>query len=332
MEMWSEAGFDPDTIKRELHWAAELGMNAVRVFLHDLAWNTDKDAFLNRLDSFLTMAAEEGIRTMPVLFDDCWHEMALLGSKPEPKPGVHNSIWLQSPGLRAAKDKAQRGRLEGYVKAVVSRFAQDERILAWDIYNELGNFFLPILGMSKGKKQFLLAIQWFKFHVLPIPTLELFREAVVWARDCDPSQPITSAVYMNQSSLNKELMAHSDIVSFHNYRPAAELSRQIDALSAENQPLLCTEYMARTAGSTFASCLPVFKDRHIGCFNWGLVNGRTQTIYTWTDGGYKKGDGKQKPAQPELWYHDMLNADGSPFDEEELRLFVKLVRGKEGSA
>jgi hypothetical protein len=36
LEMWQAETFDPETIDRELGWAAELGMNTVRTYLHDL--------------------------------------------------------------------------------------------------------------------------------------------------------------------------------------------------------------------------------------------------------------------------------------------------------
>ena len=98
LEMWQAATFDPETIDRELGWAAGLGMNAIRVYLHDLVFDADGDAFLERIDRVLDLADGHGIRAMPVLFDGVWHPRPQLGPQPEPKPNLHNSMWVQGPG------------------------------------------------------------------------------------------------------------------------------------------------------------------------------------------------------------------------------------------
>ena len=323
LEFWSAETWDRDTIARELDLAASLGMNAVRIFLHDLAWENDRDGFLGRLDTFLALADERGIAVMPVIFDDCWHEPLSLGPHPEPRPGVHNSIWFRSPGVAAARDPRQRPRLEAYVKGIMSAFAHDGRILAWDLYNELGNFFLPALAAGPPAKQLRLLARGLAFYLAPSPTLPLFREALRWARETEADQPLTSPLGINHPALNRELLLASDVPSFHDYQSADKLADKLAGLEATEavggRPLLCTEYLARTAGSTFQACLPVFKEKGVACFNWGLVAGRTQTIYTWADGG--RGE-----AEPQLWYHDVLRIDGTPFSEEETT-FLRAIKG-----
>ena len=49
MEMWQADTFDPVTIDRELGWAEEIGMNCMRVYLHHLIWETDKEGFRHNL-------------------------------------------------------------------------------------------------------------------------------------------------------------------------------------------------------------------------------------------------------------------------------------------
>lgn len=313
LEFWQAESFDPETIRRELDWAAALGMNALRVFLHDLAYAADPEGFLGRLERFLAWAAERGLRTMPVLFDDCWYEGAAPGPQAAPRPGVHNSRWVRSPGLRAARDESQTERLAAYVGAVVGAFARDRRVLAWDLYNEVGNFFLPLLALPAPIKQLSLLGRGLSHYLLPIPTLTLFRMAARWARSADPEQPVTSPLWFKSPSLNRALMEESDVVSFHHYRDAADLERYIRELSAYGRPLLCTEYLARTTGSLFRTALPVFGAADIPCFNWGLVAGKTQTQFTWTD---RPGAG----AEGSPWYHDILRPDGSPYDEGEAAL------------
>ena len=45
LEMWQAATFDPQEIDKELGWAQSLGMNTMRVFLHDLLWQQDAAGF-----------------------------------------------------------------------------------------------------------------------------------------------------------------------------------------------------------------------------------------------------------------------------------------------
>ena len=45
LEMWQAETFDPQTIDRELGWAAGIGLNCMRVYLHHVAWEADKLGF-----------------------------------------------------------------------------------------------------------------------------------------------------------------------------------------------------------------------------------------------------------------------------------------------
>lgn len=318
LEFWQEESFDLSVITRELDWAAGLGMNALRVFLHDLVYCQNPDAFKGRFDAFLSLAYERGLRVMPVLFDDCWYDGAILGRQPDPVPGVHNSRWLQSPGLSAARNEAEYDRLQQYITDMVGSFASDKRILLWDIYNEVGNFFLPLLSKPFPYKQLALAQQFIRFTFKPVPTLPLFLKAAAWARSVDPEQPISSALWFNNDSLNTVLIEQSDVISFHHYKDEQDLVQYIEKLGRYGRPLLCTEYLARTEGNTFQSCLPLFAEYGIPCFNWGLVAGKTQTIYTWKD--RRRGN-----REPELWYHDILRSDGTPFSHEETALLQRYL-------
>ncbi|MDD4102032.1 MAG: 1,4-beta-xylanase, partial [Kiritimatiellae bacterium] len=79
LEMWQADSFDRETIERELDWAASLGFNSVRVYLHSLAWRNDPEGFLRRTDAFLDMAESRKIGVMLVLFDSCWHPFPKAG-------------------------------------------------------------------------------------------------------------------------------------------------------------------------------------------------------------------------------------------------------------
>lgn len=133
LEMWQAETFDAATIDKEFGWAEGLGMNTMRVFLHDLLWKQNAEGFKKRLDQFMRIAEKHKIRPMLVLFDSVWDPNPQLGKQREPRPGVHNSGWLQSPGAKALQDASQYPGLEAYVKGVVGAFAKDSRILAWDV-------------------------------------------------------------------------------------------------------------------------------------------------------------------------------------------------------
>ena len=297
LEMWQAETFDPGTIDRELGWAAGLGFNTARVFLHDLLWQSDRQGFLSRLDRFLGLCQAHAIRPLLVFFDDCWNQNPQLGPQPEPRPGVHNSGWVQSPGSSVVTDPAAWQRLEEYVRGVLAAFGQDRRILAWDLYNEPGN------------------------NRLGEASLPLLQAVFDWARAASPEQPLTVGIWFGNPILNEFTLAASDFTSFHEYRAAPEaLLSRINELKALGRPVVCTEYMARQGGSLFNRYLPVFKDEAVGAYNWGLVAGKTQTIYPWGSPGGEP--------EPDLWFHDIFRSDGTPYSADEVAMIRSLTRAK----
>jgi hypothetical protein len=316
LEFWQAGTFDLSAIDRELAWAASLGMNAARVYLHDLLWQEDPAGFTARIDSFLSAAERHGIKTMLVLFDSCWHPEPALGPQRDPHPGVHNSGWVQSPGVPALSDPSQIGRLRDYVTGVVGAFANDDRVLAWDIWNEPDNGH----EVSLCSPQLLAA----KSALVTPLLLEAFR----WARSCGPSQPLTSAIWLGNWSARRHLTpiqqvqtSCSDVISFHNYEKPGQFAQRVNWLRRFNRPILCTEYMARTQGSTFEAILPHAKEQRVAAFNWGLVRGRTQTHLAWDS---KQSRGIDEGLHP--WFHDVLHSDGTPYCRGEAE-FLRRITG-----
>ena len=129
LEMWQAETFDPETIDRELKWASEIGFNAARIFLHDMMWEQDSEGFVKRFDQVLEICDKYNIKVMPVLFDSCWNPLPVLGDQDNPKPHVHNPSWVQSPHRDLLTDPSNWGKLEDYVKDVVKRYKNDDRIV-----------------------------------------------------------------------------------------------------------------------------------------------------------------------------------------------------------
>jgi hypothetical protein len=296
-----------------LGWAAELGFNTVRVFLHDLLWDAEPRPFARRIDEVLGIAAGHGIRPMLVLFDDCWHDGAKLGPQPEPVPGRHNSGWLQSPDHSVIAAGTEMERLEAYVKGVVTAFGSDERVLAWDLYNEVTNGFLPAQALPEVDRAaaFQKALRR-RAESMP-KHLELLDRAFQWAWEAGPEQPLTAGMFLPDRDLNERLAEASDVITFHCYESVECLEALIQSLRKHGRPLICTEYMARTMGSDFRAHLPVYKRERVGCYNWGLVNGRSQTHIAWT-------------GESDRWFHDILRPDGLPYDPEEVA-FIREMTG-----
>ncbi|MET0244034.1 MAG: 1,4-beta-xylanase [Flavitalea sp.] len=313
LEMFQAESFDTATIDKELGWAASIGMNTVRVYLQDLLWTTDSTGFVSRLNTFLAIAKKHNIRPLFVLFDSCWDPFPKTGKQRDPQPHVHNSGWVQSPGLEILKDTSKQGPLEGYVKGVVGAFAKDDRVLGWDVWNEPDNPNASAYGKVELPEK-------------PNYVLPLLKKAFAWARAANPSQPLTSGVWKGNWSnadsltpIEKTQIEESDVISFHNYENAAEFQKRIDWLTPYGRPLLCTEYMARGNGSFFKTTLPLAKKYKIAAYNWGLVDGKTQTKYAWDSWN------KKYTASPKLWFHEIFQKDGKPYDKAETDLIRSLT-------
>lgn len=305
LEMWQEATFDPEQIDKELGWAEAMGMNTMRVFLHDLLWQQDAEGFRKRLDQFLTISARHHIRPLLVLFDSCWDPLPHPGPQHPPIPGVHNSGWVQSPGAKALADGG---------------FAKDNRILGWDVWNEPGSDTTGSYPKTEMKMVDKIA-----------RVTGLLPQAFAWAREMNPTQPLTSGVWdvdvardeQALDEIQKIQLRESDVITFHNYSWPESFRAEIAWLRRFHRPIICTEYMARSAGSTFDGSLPVAKQERVGAINWGFVAGKTQTYYPW--------ESWQHPYilnDPPVWFHEVLRPDGTPYRRAEVDLIRELTSAK----
>ena len=315
LEMWQAATWDPAQIDRELGWARQFGMNTMRVYLHDLAYEQDPEGFKRRLGEFLGIAARHGIRPMLVLFDSCWDPDPVIGPQHRPIPGVHNSGWVQSPGRRDLIDRSQDAGFRRYVEDVVGSFAQDARIIAWDIWNEPdnnggGSYNDDQLAQERERIEYLLP------------------RAFQWARSRNPIQPLTSGVWIgddwtpNSRTLNeiqRVQLRESDIITFHDYNWPESFERRVEQLRGYGRPIICTEWLARSNGSTVDAVLPIAHRERVGMINWGFVQGDIQTHLPW--------ESWERPYvqhQPTVWFHDLLRPDGTPYRVREAEIFRTL--------
>ena len=306
LEMWQAETFDVVTIDRELGYAEGLGMNSMRVFLHDLLWHQGSLGFVRRIDQFLQIAHRHHIRITFVLFDSCWNPRPKLGPQPEPRPFLHNSTWVQSPHVDLLNNESRwETELKPYVTGIIGHFKNDNRVLMWDLYNEPDN---------RNDSSYTDAA------TKPAQALKLLKKTFEWARSENPPQPLTSALWIGSTpTVARFQLEHSDVITFHSYDRAPVMELQIRNLRRYGRPIICSEYMARSVGSTFQSILPVLKREHVGGYNWGLVSGKTQTIFPWSSWS------RLSPVEGKTWFHDVLEPSGRPYDPAEAVLLRQLT-------
>lgn len=315
LEMWQPETFDTATIARELGWASAIGMNTMRVFLHDLAYQQDSKGFLKRVEIFLQICHRLGIKPLLVFFDSCWDPYPQSGKQHGPAPFLHNSGWVQSPGADALQNVEEHARLERYVKQVVKHFNKDKRILAWDVWNEPDNLNTSSYGRFE---------PYNKVELVQVLLVRAFE----WIRSQNPEQPVTAGIWIGNWAqhdslrpIERLMIENSDIISFHNYDKGEEFEKRINWLQRYNRPVLCTEYMSRGNGSTFQGSAPIAKKYKVAAYNWGLVNGKSQTIFPWDSWQ------KRYTAEPEIWFHDVFRKDGTAYSQTETEL-IKQLTGK----
>ena len=269
-ELWSPDTFNENTIDRELTLAAKTGFNACRTNLQYLVWKHDPRGMEQRMERFLTIAQKRGIGVIFVLFDDYAFGAPpvtepYLGKQKEPTPGMIMPCWTPSPGLKAVTDRTAWPDLERFVKDILGTFAHDNRVLLWDLYNEPGNS-----GMGNR-------------------SLPLVEATFGWGRQADPSQPVSIGIWNDGlRDLNRVMVERSDILTYHAYTNYQGMAR--DCSPQGPRPSRNLYRMDDPSlRPRWETDLPLFRREAVGCFSWGLVNGRMQCQFTWWN----------KPATPE---------------------------------
>jgi len=298
-EMWMPYCFDTTLIDKELTLAQKLGFNCLRVVLPFVVWEHDPEAFKNRLNEFLSLCERHQLKVMLTLFDDCAFGSdpnttnPVYGKQPEVLKGWYANGWTASPGHAMVRDPETWPRLELYVKDVIQTYRMDPRVWVWDLYNEPTN-------SGTGNAVIPLVVKVFS-----------------WAREVQPTQPLTIAQWNGNAALNKVIHDNCDITTFHNYQNAWDLLNIIHELKKYGRPLINTEWMCRHLRSDIASCLPVFHHEGVGCMLWGLVNGKTQTHLHW---GWRPEMG-----EPSVWQHDLFHPDQTPYDTNEIIILKDFI-------
>lgn len=279
--------FREEIINEELGWANNIGLNSIRVFIPCTAYQEDKNVFFENVDKLLNICQENNLTVMVVLdshsIKDPAYKEKLKAPKIDIQPGVHGSS-APIEGLIPRQDPQHFTIIKQFSQEFIKKYAHDKRIIAWDLYNEA----------------------WKKDTLL-------LKDLFIWAREINPSQPLTACWYAHK---------YSDIISFHTYQKPGDkkgqktlpnfplFEEEVAFALSFDRPTLCTEWLARPFGNTFESVLPTFAANNIGWYNWGLVAGTQQYRFPW--------QWPQGSPEPYVWFHDLLYPDGHPYRYEEI--------------
>lgn len=302
VELWGAEYFQPDVLDRELSLAQDLGFNVIRLFMCDIVWQNDPEGYMDRLEQTIALAHKHGLRILMTFYTNGGTiKNPYVGPQPQPVPGIHNSVWMSSPGKDIVNNPEKWPIIEKYQKTIMTKYKDDNRVLAWCLYNEPEN--------TKG-----------------FDTLPFIRAVYKWAREVNPSQPVTAPMWTCPGNPTSNLpivsfiCENSDIISFHCYSNYHDTKRLLNFCQQFNRPVFCSEWMARTKGSDYYSILPLFKKYKVGSFSYGLVNGKQQCHLPWNP----EENGVKVPFkhEPAVWFHDLFHKDGTPWNENEV-LFIK---------
>ena len=307
------------SVDRELTLLRETRMNSIRMFMPFQAWYFERELFFKKLDELLLLLEKYEITLMPVLFNDCAPFErpspvfpSQMGKGWQPYDIGHHGGKAENPftgetrktGWILFDEEEWREPQYKFAEEIISRYKKDPRIIIWDLWNEPGN--------SNRHAQ----------------SMEYMERVFEIAREIDPDQPLTAAPWAYPEGfgisgeaqlepIQKRAVELSDIITFHQYENFDRVKQVVEELRKEGRPLVNTEWLNRILGNNIRELLPYFYENRIGSYHWGLVAGKSQFYLPWD---YLR---EVKGLDLSLWQHDLYHEDFTPYDEEEISLFIK---------
>ena len=317
VDQWQSYEFDKRlaTTDRELALAHEIGFNSIRIIMDFYVWQDEHDSYMANLERYLQTAARHEITAMIVFANDC------LVPKEEfirPKLGPQHVDWgyhggtkrsphrrLNAIGWSPLDEPELKEQFYQMVTEIIKKYADDERVIFWNLFNEPGN-------SGRGEKS--------------VPHV---KELFAIARELDPCQPLTVECWTDIANPRPaELVAlqESDIISYHDYGDFNHSIHMIDGLREFRRPMLNTEWLCRPNKNTVQLLFPLFYLERIGCYNWGFVAGKYQTYEpheaVWQ--AYERGEARDWDFTK--WMHDLFRPSLRPYDPAEIETIRKYCR------
>lgn len=317
LDMWQKYDCEAKlaTAERELALCQKIGFNTVRLWANFDVYYAEPDSYMEIFERYIALCAKYGQKVMVVLTHD---EDLPRGEEFVPKQmgeqkyalGVHQGRFPTPPEMKAKKTKHYmeypqlREKFLEMVKRTVSKYARDERIICWNIYNE------PGIGIQDRCVEILKA---------------LF-EAV---RAEDPIQPLCADLWGSikdgviPSKGEKLALELSDIISFHSYQSYEKLVAEIRFLQRFNRPLFLTEWLHRINHNNVQEIYPLLYLANVSNYCWGFVVGKTQTHEPWTSLWEQWDQGVGARYDFTKWQHDLFRPNLRPYDPNEIVLIEK---------
>jgi len=312
-QTWNE--LDPCETDRDLSYAEDAGVNALRMFLSFEFWQEHRDLFFERFEQVTALCAKHGVRLMPVLFEECGRDNTKEAR--EDKDPL-TAVCVCSPCRAIQTDPARWVEVHGFVDTFMRRYGSDPRLLAIELMNE---------------PQYAKQNVPFAQHVVKL------------ARTYGGTVPLTvGCISLVHTLYFGDLL---DILQYHDNFPqsAEDLKRKMhDAAAVQEltgKPCWLTEWQrVREAGPgwhmadipeeykrpALRTLAPTVYGTGMGSFFWslmvkpaylsaqrtnGTVNGlfhEDGNVYSLEDYRAVAGPGKTRPEKPDLpqWYRDSL--------------------------
>ena len=312
------------TAERELKLAQELGFNTVRLIADFDVYYAEPDSYMEVFDKYVDLCAKYGQKIMVVLA----HEAQLpRGDVFVPKKmgeqfytlGCHQGRAPLTEDQKALKPRHYmeiplvRDCFLEMVTRTVSKYAKDERIICWNVYNE------P--GITIGER-----------------SIDILNTLFNLIRALDPIQPLCADVWRgvkgDKIQTKEELVAYelSDVISFHSYQSFTKLVKEINFHKKTGRPLLLTEWLHRINHNNIFDLYPLFFLNNVANYCWGFVSGKTQTYEPWECmwDDWDRGEGGNYDFTK--WQHDLFRPNLRPYDPHEIELIKEFndLAKKEG--
>jgi hypothetical protein len=219
--MWKQ--WNGPAAQRDLARAAELGINSVRILVpyeHDTGW-TNKETgqvrpdYLNQLQQMVQVAGDMNLKVIIALFD--FYDLS-------------DDDWL--PGSPAEV------RHKLYIQTIVSTFANDDRVLAWDLHNEPDQYYT-----WRELRNPKLWVDWLAMVATEVRRLDHNHPITVGMSQFDHLYVAdnTGSPYLEEPSRGRTAADISDFLSFHSYN-AGNMDWQIHYISTRaNKPVVLQE-------------------------------------------------------------------------------------------
>ena len=197
---------------------------------------------------------------------------------------------------------------------MIRRYANDKRVLAWDLFNEPDNSNGNSYGPSELKDKDAQAAR-------------LVRSSFEWSRAIGPSQPLTVGLWSGPAwnepakldQVHRAAVELSDVISFHDYGQPESMENRIHQFArTAGRCSAPNTWPAATAAHSRRFCRSSSRKKWPPTVGVSSTEKRRRNPWsTW-----------QMPilGEPDPWHHDIFHADGKPYREAEVKLIRELTK------